>query len=166
MGHYPAFSVNHLDCMGTYPDARNEFWDSLAQAGAQVYFCGHDHFLDHAKARTSSGGWIHQYVVGSGGAPLYDWNGIYLDNVSNPGTVEGIAHFRQDGYCVIDVNGFDVRLTLKQRAGANYYVACDTFAYTGPLVGPGVPTASLAGLLAAMMMVILIFGVRRYAAAT
>ncbi len=156
-GHYPAFSVSHLDCMGTYPAARNEFWDSLAAAKVQIYFCGHDHFLDHARARTSSNGWIHQFLIGSGGAPMYDWNGTYYDNTIVPGTVEGFTHFKQYGYCIVDISGLDVHLTIKQRIAPGLYEAADSYSYVGPFVGQGVPATNVVGVLLGAIAIVAVF---------
>jgi hypothetical protein len=47
-GHEAAFKVFHADCLDDSVSARNTFWNSLKTAGARVYFCGHDHFLDAA----------------------------------------------------------------------------------------------------------------------
>ena len=48
-GHEPAFKADHTDCLDDYPADRDIFWASLADAGGRTYFCGHDHFYDHAR---------------------------------------------------------------------------------------------------------------------
>ena len=73
-GHEPAFKVNHKDCLEVYPKARDEFWNSIGDAGCQVYFCGHDHFYNRACISDNSGNEIHQIIVGSGGAPCSHWD--------------------------------------------------------------------------------------------
>jgi len=134
--HLPAFSAYHVDCLGTRRLARNAFWASLGRVGSVVYFTGHDHFYNHARAQDSAGWWIHQYIVGTGGAPLYDWDGLYkLD----PG-VELIAYEKNYGYLVVEVNELDVTLTFKARVAPGVYEATsDVFQYTGPMRGEGVP---------------------------
>jgi hypothetical protein len=44
MGHEPAFSSDHDDCLDDAPTARNTFLDSLVDAGGRSYFAGHDHY--------------------------------------------------------------------------------------------------------------------------
>jgi len=47
-GHEQAFRVRHNDCLDYYPAERDAFWTSIKNAGGRTYFCGHDHFYDHA----------------------------------------------------------------------------------------------------------------------
>jgi len=125
--HFPAFSVDHLDCLGTLGLPRDLFWDSLGRAGSVAYFAGHDHFYNHARAQDSDGRWLHQYIVGCGGAPLYDWNGVYD---LAPG-VELIAHEKNYGYLVVEIDELDVTLTFKERVEPGVYAATeDIFQYT------------------------------------
>ncbi|MFC1735055.1 metallophosphoesterase family protein [Candidatus Hydrogenedentota bacterium] len=138
-GHAPAFSVQHADCLDDYPDQRDAFWNSIGRADGRVYFAGHDHFYNRARIKDSMGVWIHQYVVGSGGAPLVDWSGEYGDS-----SVEGLAHFKEFGYVVGDVNGYEVTLTFKQRTGEGAYEATsDVFSYDAapPKLVPLAPIA-------------------------
>ena len=68
--HEPAFKLIHTDCMGAYPEDRDLFWESLTDAGAKIYFCGHDHCYDHAILDDGDGNPlndIHQVIVGTGG---------------------------------------------------------------------------------------------------
>ena len=132
-GHVPAFAVDHQDCLASFPSERNTFWDSLSQAGAKLYFCGHDHFYDHAKATDSQGRWLHQFIVGSAGAPLYDWSGAYSESPR----VQPIAHYKQNGYEVVDVDGYNVTLHFKIRvAPSTYEPAEDDYTYVSPTVLP------------------------------
>ncbi len=75
MGHYPAYAVYHADCLDDNLAERNAFWNSMGAAGCRVYFCGHDHLYNHARVQDASGNWMHQYLVGAGGAPFYTWGG-------------------------------------------------------------------------------------------
>ena len=140
--HAPAFCTHHDDAMGSFPEARDVFWDSLGQGGCHVSFYGHDHFYNHARAADSNGDWIHQYIVGTGGAPIYHWDGVYRDP-----DVEGIAHVEEYGYVVVDVDGYEVQLTFKERVAAGSYVAGDTYAYTTPLALPRAEFSVEAGTL-------------------
>ena len=134
MNHYPAYAVYHADCLDDNLAQRNTFWDSMGAAGCRVFFCGHDHLYNHARVQDSAGNWIHQYLVGSGGAPLYTWGGTYADPA-----VQGILNVRNDGYCVVDVDGAQVTLTFKQRVDSSPtptttpYAAADTYTYLSPL---------------------------------
>lgn len=72
-GHDPAFRVNHTDSLASYPQARDAFWDSLGNAGARIYFCGHDHLYNRAHVKNRVGNIIYQVLAGSGGAPFTKW---------------------------------------------------------------------------------------------
>lgn len=39
--HEPAFSVRHKDCLDDYPNARNDFWNSIKSEGGRHYFAAH-----------------------------------------------------------------------------------------------------------------------------
>jgi hypothetical protein len=75
MGHEPAFSSDHNDCMDDAPTARNTFISSLINAGGRSYFAGHDHFYNHLRADDGDENLdndLHQFIVGTAGAPLRD----------------------------------------------------------------------------------------------
>lgn len=72
-GHEPAFKINHLDCLDTYPEDRDEFWDSIGDAGCRIYFCGHDHSYNRMCVKDKGGHEIRQMVIGSCGAPMKPW---------------------------------------------------------------------------------------------
>lgn len=70
-GHEPAFRAFHTDCLDNYPSERDALWDSIREAGGRTYFCGHDHFYDHARVDDGDGdpnNDIHQYIIGTAGA--------------------------------------------------------------------------------------------------
>lgn len=50
-GHEPAFQVVHTDCLATYPEMRNAFWNALVDFGVRIYFC---FVLDLISARPTS----------------------------------------------------------------------------------------------------------------
>jgi hypothetical protein len=133
MGHEPAYKANHADCLDDYPTNRNTFWASVAAAGGRTYFCGHDHFYNHARIDDGDGNPnddLHQLIVGTGGAPFhtsYAFDGI------NSGMVPLMQYFAVAyGYVVIDIDGLDVTLTWKQRVAANNYPALEAWSYTVP----------------------------------
>ena len=74
-GHEPAFmDGHHADTLDSHPVLRDAMWKSLIQAGARVYFCGHDHFYDHmrvVRAGADPGPELHQFTAGTAGAPFY-----------------------------------------------------------------------------------------------
>lgn len=78
-GHEPAFEANHRDNLSFYPEDRDLFWDSIGGAGAQVYFCGHDHFYNRALVPDTKGREIRQIIAGTGGGSLKSWSGTYRE---------------------------------------------------------------------------------------
>jgi hypothetical protein len=133
-GHEPAFRAYHDDCLGVYPAERDAFWASIRDAGGRTYFCGHDHFYNHARVNDGDGdpnNDIHQYISGTAGAPLYDWSGWYLGDNSFY-TVENVHYVKQYGYVLCEIDGFDVTLTWMERISAGIYTAMDVFSYTVP----------------------------------
>jgi len=107
MGHEPLFQVKHKDGLASRPKARDKFLDVLMKNGGVTYFCGHDHFYNHAAA-SLEGGEFHQFVVGGGGAPLYSWDGKYADK-----RVREIVHSRKLSYVVVRITGDKAVLTAK-----------------------------------------------------
>jgi len=77
-GHEPAFATRghhgQDEILAADPTRRNDMLQSLWNAGARVYFCGHDHFYEHLKAvcpTPSDSVEIHQITAGTAGAPNY-----------------------------------------------------------------------------------------------
>jgi len=144
-GHMPAFKANHTDCLDDNPTQRNTFWNSLKNAGATVYFCGHDHFYDHMRVDDGDGNPdndVHQMIVGGGGAPLYD---SYTYNGSNaPWTPINLFHENQFGYTLVEVDGNIITMTSYHRTPSNTYLSTDVWTYT-----IGTPPAPPTGLTSA-----------------
>jgi 3',5'-cyclic AMP phosphodiesterase CpdA len=132
-GHEPAFKVNHTDCLDDYATNRNTFWNSIAAEGGRTYFVGHDHLYDHARIDDGDGNPaddIHQYVVGTGGAPFYT-SGAY-DGVNSPFTpVNILRDIGYYGYAVVEINGYDATISWKHRTAPGVYtLTSDVFSYT------------------------------------
>ena len=122
-GHVPAFSVYHLDCLDDYPDERDRFWQSIADGCGRTYFTGHDHFYNHARIDDGDGNTeddLHQIITGAGGAPMYDWNGIYGGN-NGSWIPQLVFHEKQYSYVLADVDGLTVTLTMKHRTAPGIY---------------------------------------------
>lgn len=134
-GHEPAFKAQHADCMDDYPTDRDEFWTSLHDAAGRSYFCGHDHFYDHARANDGDGNPdddLHQFIVGTAGAPLRDWSPPY-DGSNGAMTVEQVHHAKEFGYLVVEIDGAAVTMTWMERTSPGTYEAAETWSYTaGP----------------------------------
>ncbi len=116
-GHEPAFRVRHNDCLDYFPAKRDVFWASIRNAGGRVYLTGHDHFYDHARVDDRDGdpnNDIHQYIIGTAGAPLYTWSPPYDGNNSDY-TVEQWHHAKRYGYVLVEINDLDVTLNWVQR---------------------------------------------------
>ncbi len=131
--HEPAFATHHADCLDDYPTNRNLFWESLASAGGRAYFAGHDHFYDHARIDDGDGNPdndLHQYVVGTGGAPLRDWSPPYIGS-NAPYTPVQEHHAKEYGYVVVEIDGADATLTWFERTAPGVYSAtADVFSYS------------------------------------
>ena len=134
MAHEPAFVSRHLDCMDDAPTARNDFINSLVDAGGRSYFCGHDHFYNHLRIDDGDGNLdndLHQFIVGTAGAPLYPEGGyggdtgswtptkdIDGDGYDDPGAFE-----MQHGFVVVEIDGPSVEMIWWHRVGVGTYEA-------------------------------------------
>jgi len=130
-GHIPAFKAKHENCLDNYPAERDKFWASIKKAGGQTYFCGHDHFYNHARIDDDGdpNNDIHQFIAATAGAPLYDWLGKY-DGENSGYTVKGLYHSKEYGYCIVKVDGLNATVTWMERVGAGKYIAKDVWSYT------------------------------------
>ena len=127
-----AFSVYHSDTLASHPAERNAFWNSLAAAGVRIYFAGHDHLFNHARLDDGDGNPdndLHQFIVGTAGAPLYKWDSTYGGN-NGSWTPRRVYYESNYGYALVEVNGLKVTVTLKHRVSAGVYQAVDVFSYT------------------------------------
>jgi len=151
-GHFTAFKMI-WDSLGDHPANRDLFWESLKNAGARAYFCGHEHFYNHARADDDANPHndLHQQVVGSAGASVHIWNGTYPgDNGGR--TITNIYHTTLFGYIIVDVNDLDITITWMQRqtndpAVPGIYESKDTWSYSvtcGDFAHP-YPTGDLTG---------------------
>jgi predicted phosphodiesterase len=131
LGHEPAFAVKHQDCLDDYPQKRNAFLESITLTGGRTYFCGHDHMYDHISADHDNdpANDIHQFIVGTAGAPLYSHDGQYKgDNA--PYEITPIARAAEYGYLIVSVDGLAVTTTWIQRIAPHNYQPQDTWTYT------------------------------------
>lgn len=136
-GHEPAFQAMPRDGLHLYPAQRDAFWRSLQTAGVRVYFCGHDHLYDHARIDDGDGNPdndIHQYIVGTAGAPLYTWTPPYVGNNSGFVPIQ-VYHAQVYGYVLVEVDGLRVTLTWMERQSTNVsqpgvYQPKDIWTYT------------------------------------
>jgi hypothetical protein len=116
-GHEPAFRARHADCLDNQPLDRDAFWASVRNAGGRTYFCGHDHFYDHARIDDGDGDAnndVHQYIIGTSGAPPYTWSPPYSGN-NGDYTVRQWHHARRYGYVLVEIDELDATLTWMQR---------------------------------------------------
>ncbi|MFZ4398317.1 MAG: metallophosphoesterase family protein, partial [Kiritimatiellia bacterium] len=158
-GHEPALKTFHTDCLDSYPTERNTFWGSLANAGARVYLCGHDHLCNVARIDDGDGNSsndLYQFVVGTGGSTnwppqSYNYNGTNAPY--SPVNVTNIA--TTFGYLLVEVSGpgtndLGVTLTWKQRtydsntASYSYVASTNILSYSAAnrlldSVGDGIP---------------------------
>jgi hypothetical protein len=133
-GHEPAFaaSTNHKseDTLAADLSKRNDFWESLINAGARAYFCGHDHFYDHmsiGRDGADPGPEMHQLIAGTAGAPFYD----SANYSSSPGwKLSSVHHVKTYGYTVIEIDGNKATITFKGRTAPDRYEVMDSFSYS------------------------------------
>ena len=152
MTHEPAFSSDHNDCLDDKPAERNTFVNSLISAGGRSLFVGHDHFYNHLRADDGDGNLdndLHQFVVGTAGAPLRDegdyggdtgpWtptkdidgDGIIDDEDAGIDDPDEIPFESEYGYMVVEIDGLDVDMTWWHRTGEDTYEATvEGFSYT------------------------------------
>jgi len=125
--HEPAYALSggHSDCLDDYITERDVFINSIINAGGKTYFCGHDHVYNHARINIE-GEWFHQFIVGTGGAPLHwvDISSGYVDS-----NVEKVKHIKNYGYLVVEIDGMTVTMTFKSRTAENTFVETDVFSY-------------------------------------
>jgi 3',5'-cyclic AMP phosphodiesterase CpdA len=130
-GHEPAFRTDHTDCLDAFPSRRDALWESIKRAGGRTYFCGHDHYYDHAVVDDGDGmpeNDIHQLIVATAGAPFYTWAPPYLGDNSYF-VPEQLHHAPRYGYILVEVDDLEVTLTWMERRSNDLSVP--------PLYGPG-----------------------------
>jgi len=138
--HVAAFRVRNVS-LGYYSRTRRDrLWESIAAEGGRTYFVAHDHFYNHARIDDGDGdpnNDLHQYVVATAGAGLYDWDGLY-DGVNSYWTPQPIYHEKNYGYSLVEINGHDVTTTWVHRIAPNTFEATsDVFHYSVPSYSGG-----------------------------
>jgi len=131
--HEPAFKIGKAG-LSSDPCERNPFWEILEdEPRCRLYFCGHAHFYDHARlddGDENPDDDVHQMVIGTAGAPLYN-DGAY--NETDPWEPIRIEHEDRDncgcyedecapychGYVVVEVWGDNVTTHWKRRANVS-----------------------------------------------
>ena len=132
-GHEPAVQVADTNCLAINRTARNAFINSLTDAGGLLYFCGYDHFYDHAIVTAPNGRTFRQLVVGSGGAPYYSWSGVYGMDFGEGDMAANVRHIGYtNGYCLVTVSNFTVTMEWKGSADLITWRTLDTVQYILP----------------------------------
>ena len=136
-GHEPAYAAMHADCLDNDEQARDAFIQGLIDAGGLLYFCGHDHFYNHAEIRgflrNNQPVVFHQLIVGTAGAPIYHWKGQYGGKNGSGKTVTKIGHDEHWGsYCQVEVNDLKVTIKYIKRPDNGDYSVDETFSYMVP----------------------------------
>jgi hypothetical protein len=122
--HEPAFAVKHRDCLAENPEERDKFLNIFLQSGGVCFFCGHDHFYNHAKVILPDGE-FHQFICGTAGAPLYKWEGKYRDK-----RVIKIKSKTNFGYMLVHIKGEKATLTMKAWNKNDELEIVDSFSYS------------------------------------
>ena len=128
--HTPAFRVGHTDSLAYYPAERDQFWNSLGNAGVRMYFSGHDHLYNRAHVKDQAGHTVYQVLTGAGGAPFNQWKPPYAegDKVVGDYHKEGV-----NGYVLVTVDGSHVTMkwkTLSSKDGQDVWTVLDTLEYS------------------------------------
>jgi hypothetical protein len=116
-GHETAFRAFHTDGLDNWPAERDVLWASLENTGARTFFCGHDHFYDHARVDDGDNDPnddIHQYIIATAGARPYAWSPPYSGNNGHY-AVEQWHHAEQYGYVLVEIDGLSAKLTWIER---------------------------------------------------
>lgn len=114
-GHEAAFKISNA-CMGDYPEPRNLFWESITSAGVSAYFCGHDHFYDHAiidDGDDNPGNDVHQVIVGTGGGSSHGDSEFDGDN--GRWTPVRVFHEATVGYVLVELVDSEIQMSWKHR---------------------------------------------------
>ncbi len=105
--HEPAYAVMHQDCLDDFPKQRDKLVKTFIDAGGRAMFFGHDHRYNHATIAVEDKT-LHQFIVGTAGAPWRSWNGKYSDPEAKK-----VIDASLFGYMVIEINGDQVTMTMK-----------------------------------------------------
>ncbi len=119
-GHEPVFKLIHS--LSVDPEDRNLFWESMTDAGAKIFFCGHDHCYDHAVMDDGDGDPVndmHQMIVGTGGA--YPHGDGEYDGDNGRWTPVRSFHAADTGYVLAEVTESGFLVSRKRREGPNKF---------------------------------------------
>lgn len=132
-GNEPAVQVNDPNCLAVNREARDVFVNSLTDAGSLFYFCGQDHFYDHASVTAPNGRTFRQLVVGAGGAPATAWSGVYGVDFGESNIAVNIRHIGYtNGYCLVTVSNFNVTVEWKGSSDLITWQTLDVSRYILP----------------------------------
>jgi hypothetical protein len=161
LGHEPAFCAGEDVGLEQTPTQRNIFWQSLENAGCRQYFCGHMHLYADAQLKQTGESSdnpqndVHQVIVGTGGAPLYDL--VYQGNMGS-WTLADLSHDASSasghyGYVrvVVDDAAHTVTQTWVQRTGTNTFVDVPSSVFSYMYTVPEPSTAAMATIAAGLL---------------
>lgn len=125
--HEPAYSLKggHRDCLAVHKKARDIFIQSLIGSGSKVFFCGHDHWYDHARIEFTDNVYFHQLTAGTAGAPLRDWSSKEYSEKD----IINIAHRKAYGYMIVEIQGLKVEMVMKIFNDEDEIEVIDRFGY-------------------------------------
>ena len=140
-GHAPAFQAQEKTYLGNYEamgaTGRNNFWKTLYDNGAYLYFCGHDHFYARSYVEVSDSDddnsyGLQQIILGTSGACLsstpgsdgqsYLWNEKYPNNNKNGVTITPKSTSQAAntyGYIKVDVESSSGKVDYYYYASSN-----------------------------------------------
>ncbi len=128
MSHATLWNVYHTEGEATFwQNERDEFINWMTSYGGRAHFTGHDHFYNHSKVTASSGYEMHQFVVGTAGAPYYNFDSWDYGR----GDAQKVSHKKTHGYSTITVNGNKATIHFKELTGSGVSIM-DTYEYLVP----------------------------------
>jgi hypothetical protein len=130
--HPPAYPAYPKSSLADHPYERDEFWESLIEAGAKLYFCGHTHFFNHARLDDSDGDPdddVHQLTVGTAGAGASlinpNFEGENGEMIPVP-----VFHAAAYGFTIVEINGLHASLTFWKREEPEVFTARHYWTYS------------------------------------
>jgi UDP-2,3-diacylglucosamine pyrophosphatase LpxH len=129
--HPQAFPPVPTGALDGFEEERDQLWESLEQAGARALFCGHGHYVNHARLDDGDDDPdddVHQLDVGTAGATLYVMEPTFSGDLGH-WSVDQLFHESVHGYLTGDVDELSVTLTFWRRDEPGVYTPRHQWSY-------------------------------------
>jgi len=144
-GHAPAFQIDSYttDTLGKNPSLRDDFWSSLENAKADIYFSGHLHKFDFASVTGISSHTTYHCLAGVTGSHIISREESKNHASNTPRTLNVLFDNYNDGesttcetsrqcafgYTLVNVVGSTVTVKYRERTGAGTFVTAYSYTY-------------------------------------